>query len=70
MRDRSVVDEPRLQGGHRLRLGVTSSNFPRWDRNANTGSDLLTDRDLKTARQSVFHSEKHPSHLVLPVIPH
>ena len=58
-----------FKAGHRLRLEVTSSNFPRWDRNANTGSDLLTDRDLKNARQSVFHSEKHPSHLVLPVIP-
>jgi putative CocE/NonD family hydrolase len=57
-----------FKAGHRLRLEVTSSNFPRWDRNANTGNDLLTDRDLKTAKQSVFHSAAHPSHLVLPVI--
>lgn len=55
--------------GHRLRVEVTSSNFPRWDRNANTGNDLLTDSELKTAKQSVFHSAQHPSHLVLPVIP-
>jgi uncharacterized protein len=58
-----------FKAGHRLRLEVTSSNFPRWDRNANTGNDLFTDRELKTARQSVFHSERYPSHVVLPVIP-
>jgi hypothetical protein len=55
--------------GHRLRLEVSSSNFPRYDRNSNTGNDLFADRELRTARQSVFHSERYPSHLVLPVIP-
>jgi uncharacterized protein len=59
-----------FKAGHRLRVEVSSSNFPRYDRNANTGNDLLTDRELKTARQSVFHSERHQSHVVLPVIPH
>jgi len=58
-----------FKAGHRLRLEVSSSNFPRYDRNANTGNDLLTDRELKSARQSVFHSERHHSHVVLPVIP-
>ena len=58
-----------LKAGHRLRLEVSSSNFPRYDRNANTGNDLLTDRELKSARQSVFHSERYQSHVVLPIIP-
>jgi putative CocE/NonD family hydrolase len=58
-----------FKAGHRLRLEVSSSNFPRYDRNANTGNDLLTDRELKSARQSVFHSERNKSHVVLPVIP-
>jgi putative CocE/NonD family hydrolase len=58
-----------FKAGHRLRLEVSSSNFPRYDRNANTGNDLLTDRELKSARQSVFHSERHQSHVLLPIIP-
>jgi uncharacterized protein len=58
-----------FKAGHRLRLEVSSSNFPRYDRNANTGNDPLTDRELKSARQSVFHSERNQSHVVLPVIP-
>jgi putative CocE/NonD family hydrolase len=58
-----------FKAGHRLRVEVSSSNFPRYDRNANTGNDLLTDRELKSARQSVFHSERYQSHVVLPVIP-
>jgi putative CocE/NonD family hydrolase len=58
-----------FRAGHRLRLEVSSSNFPRYDRNSNTGNALFTDRELRTARQSVFHSERYPSHLVLPVIP-
>ena len=58
-----------FKAGHRLRLEVSSSNFPRYDRNSNTGNDLFADRELRTARQSVFHSARYPSHLVLPVIP-
>ena len=54
---------------HRLRLEVSSSNFPRYDRNQNTGSDLFVDRELKTARQTVHHSGPYASHIVLPVIP-
>ena len=58
-----------FKAGHRLRLEISSSNFPRYDRNPNTGNDPFSDRELRTARQSVFHSERYPSHLVLPVIP-
>jgi putative CocE/NonD family hydrolase len=58
-----------FKAGHRLRVEISSSNFPRYDRNANTGGDLLTDRELKSARQGVFHSERYPSHVLLPIIP-
>lgn len=56
--------------GHRLRLEVTSSCFPRWDRNLNTGQDeflaVLTPRQ---ADQQVFHDEEHPSWIALPHVP-
>jgi putative CocE/NonD family hydrolase len=57
--------------GHRIRVDVTSSSFPRFDRNPNTGHPLGTDGpdDLQTARQTIFHDHDRPSHLVLPIIP-
>ncbi|MGE0823407.1 MAG: CocE/NonD family hydrolase [Candidatus Binatia bacterium] len=55
--------------GHRLRLEVSSSNFPRYDRNPNTGHDFGVDAELRTAQQTIFHDQRYPSHLVLPVIP-
>jgi hypothetical protein len=57
--------------GHRVRLEITSSNFPRYDRNPNTGHDFGIDRenDLRSARQTIFHAPGSASHLVLPVIP-
>jgi uncharacterized protein len=58
-----------FKAGHRLRVEVSSSNFPRYDRNPNTGNEFGVDRELKTARQSVLHDGQHPSHIVLPVIP-
>ena len=55
--------------GHRVRLEVSSSNFPRFDRNPNTGAPFATDSAVVTARQTVWHSVAHPSRLVLPVVP-
>jgi putative CocE/NonD family hydrolase len=55
--------------GHRVRLEVSSSNFPRYDRNPNTGHDFGVDAELRTAQQTIFHDSPYPSHLVLPVIP-
>jgi len=55
--------------GHKIRIEVSSSNFPRFDRNPNTGGDIATETKLKTAHQTVFHEEDHPSCLILPVIP-
>jgi uncharacterized protein len=55
--------------GHRLRLEVSSSNFPRYDRNPNTGGPFGSDATTQPARQTVFHDATSRSHLVLPVIP-
>ncbi|MBV8719731.1 MAG: CocE/NonD family hydrolase [Chloroflexi bacterium] len=60
-----------FRAGHRVRLQVTSSNFPRWDRNPNTGHRFGTDSlaDLRTAEQTILHDADHPSHVLLPVVP-
>ena len=55
--------------GHCLRLEISSSNFPRFDRNPNTGGPIGQETRLRPARQTVHHSRQYPSHLVLPVIP-
>jgi putative CocE/NonD family hydrolase len=55
--------------GHRLRLDIASANFPRFDRNPNTGHALFRDAELQTAAQTILHDAAHPSHIVLPVIP-
>jgi putative CocE/NonD family hydrolase len=55
--------------GHRIRLEISSSNFPLYDRNLNTGNRLGHDAELRPAHQTIFHSREYPSHLVLPVIP-
>jgi putative CocE/NonD family hydrolase len=52
--------------GHRIRLEITSSNFPNHDRNHNVGRNDLADAELRTATQEVVHSPKHPSRLELP----
>ena len=55
--------------GHRIRLDLSSSNFPRFDRNPNTGGTFGEDTTLVRAEQNVFHDADRPSRLVLPVIP-
>ena len=55
--------------GHAVRVEISSSNFPRFDRNPNTGHAFGKDAELRTARQTVEHSRSHPSHVVLPMIP-
>ncbi len=52
--------------GHRLRVHVTSSSFPRWDRNLNTGDQRST--HFEVARQTVFHDADRPSWIELPVV--
>lgn len=58
-----------FKAGHRIVLEVSSSNFPRFDRNTNTGCEPSTDTKLCPAMQSIHHDSTHPSHLVLPVVP-
>jgi putative CocE/NonD family hydrolase len=55
--------------GHRIRLEVSSSAFPKYDRNLNTGGPLDTGTEMVTATNSVWHSRGFASHLVLPEIP-
>jgi uncharacterized protein len=54
--------------GHRIRLEVSSSNFPRFDRNLNTGKDDATDAEMVKATNTVLHDAAHPSALILPVV--
>ncbi|MDH3532256.1 MAG: CocE/NonD family hydrolase [Gammaproteobacteria bacterium] len=54
--------------GHRIRLEVSSSNFPRWDRNLNTGGSNYDETEWVIAENSVHHSSEYPSHLLLPII--
>ena len=55
--------------GHSIRLEISSSNFPRFDRNPNTGHAFFQDSEMRHASQAIYHSREHPSHIVLPVIP-
>ena len=57
------------QRGHRIRLDVSSSNFPRFDVNPNTGEPLNNNRRWATAENTIYHDAEHPSHILLPVIP-
>lgn len=59
-----------FQTGHRIRLEVSSSNFPRFDRNTNTGGTIASEgeQDLIEAINRVYHDAVHPSHLILPII--
>lgn len=55
--------------GHRLRLEILSSYFPKYDRNPNSGDPPGEEHSFKTAHQTVFHDQDLQSHLVLPVVP-
>jgi hypothetical protein len=54
--------------GHKLRVEISSSNFPRFDRNLNTGNYFATDTTVMKADQTIYHNREYPSHIVLPVI--
>ena len=63
-----VATATRFPAGHRLRLEISSSNFPRFDRNTNTGGEIATESGWRVAVQHVLHSAAHPSWLELSVI--
>lgn len=53
--------------GHHIRLDISSSNFPRFDINPNTGGPLGRDRQFALADQAIYHDPDHPSHIELPI---
>jgi uncharacterized protein len=56
--------------GHQIRLEVSSSNFPRFDRNSNTGGSIISEaaEAFQTAINQIYHTAAHPSYLILPII--
>jgi len=58
-----------FQKRHHIRVEISSSNFPRFDRNLNTGAPLMTGYQSQLARNRVFQGTSHPSALIVPVIP-
>ena len=58
-----------FKAGHRLRVSVTSSNFPRWDRNLNSAESPETGAQPQTALNTILFNSAHPSHVLLPVMP-
>ncbi len=58
-----------FKAGHRIRLDISSSNYPRFDVNPNSGEPIGRGRMMVVAHQKVYHDSKHPSHITLPAIP-
>ena len=54
--------------GHILRLEISSSNFPRFDRNLNSGLDARLGNQPVSATNSIYHDDQHPSALILPIV--
>jgi len=54
--------------GHQIRVEISSSNFPRFDRNLNTGNYFASDTTVIKAEQTIYHSAEYPSHIILPII--
>ncbi len=55
--------------GHRIRIDISSSNFPRFDVNPNTGESLGMERRKIKADNTIYHSSQYPSHVILPIVP-
>ena len=54
--------------GHCIRVHLSSSSWPLWDRNQNTGGPIGMDTEMQIAKQTIYHDGGHPSHIILPVI--
>jgi putative CocE/NonD family hydrolase len=57
-----------FKAGHRIRIEISSSNFPMYDRNPNTGHAFAQDTALQIADQTIFHDDDHPSSVTLPIV--
>lgn len=55
--------------GHFIRIHVSSSSWPLWDRNQNTGNPIGMDAEMIVAQQTIYHDANHPSRIILPIIP-
>jgi putative CocE/NonD family hydrolase len=55
--------------GHRIALEISSSSFPQYLPNSNTGESLVKSSETIKARQTIYHNEQYPSHLILPIVP-
>lgn len=58
-----------IEAGYRIRLSIFSSAFPSYDPNSNTGATACEDTECRAARQTVYHDDIRPSHIILPVLP-
>ena len=58
-----------FKAGHRIRLEISSSNFPHYDRNLNTGHEFGQDSAMLVADQTIYHDRERASRVVLPIIP-
>ena len=56
--------------GHRIRVQISASFFPNFSPNLQSGKSEVTSADIKKATIEVYSDAKHPSHIVLPVVPH
>jgi putative CocE/NonD family hydrolase len=59
-----------FQPGHRICLQISSSAFPKYDRNLNTGAPLGLTSEMAVAEQRIYHDAEHPSAIILPIIPY
>ena len=59
----------RFLKGHQIRVEVSSSNFPQFDRNPNTGHKFGVDDETRIANQTIYHDAERPSHITLPIVP-
>jgi putative CocE/NonD family hydrolase len=58
-----------FKSGHRIRVDISSSNFPRFDINPNTGESLNDNRRTQIAHNTIYMDDRHPSRIILPIIP-
>lgn len=64
-----MVTSNAFAAGHRIRIEISSSNFPRFERNLNTGGNNFDESKGVVATNTIHHSQQYPSHIVLPIVP-
>ena len=53
---------------HSIRVDISSSNFPKHDRNLNTGGELYKETEMLVAENTIYHDAEHPSYIILPIV--